>query len=94
MAQVDRKKKTNHQQIDRESDEEIHEKISLNLSKLLQQARMAKGLTQVELAKKINEKHQVVHDYELGKGIPNQRVLTKMERVMGVKLREGFKKQN
>ena len=36
---------------------------------------------------KINEKPQVVNDYESGKAIPNQQVISKLERAVGVKLR-------
>lgn len=36
---------------------------------------------------KICEKQQVVTDYEAGRGIPNNMVLGKIERVIGIKLR-------
>lgn len=36
---------------------------------------------------KICEKQQVVTDYEAGRGIPNNLILGKMERVLGIKLR-------
>ena len=32
---------------------------------------------------KINEKQQVINEYEAGKAIPNQQVLAKMERILG-----------
>ena len=35
----------------------------------------------------INEKPQVVNEYEQGKAIPNQQIIGKMERILGVKLR-------
>lgn len=35
----------------------------------------------------VSQKEQVVKEYENGKAIPNQQVLAKMERVLGVKLR-------
>lgn len=35
----------------------------------------------------MNEKVEVVREYENGKAIPNQQVLTKLERALGVKLR-------
>ncbi|KAF4348442.1 hypothetical protein G4B88_026969 [Cannabis sativa] len=53
----------------------------------IQKARMAKNLSQGDLAKQINERPQVVQEYENGKAVPNQAVLGKMERVLGVKLR-------
>ncbi|KAL1399499.1 hypothetical protein pipiens_008157, partial [Culex pipiens pipiens] len=36
---------------------------------------------------KICEKPQIVNDYEAGRGIPNNLILGKMERVIGIKLR-------
>jgi len=53
----------------------------------IQQARMEKGLSQKDCAQKINEKPSVLQDYESGKAIPNAQILSKLERVLGVKLR-------
>ncbi|KAJ0799808.1 putative RNA-directed DNA polymerase transcription factor Lambda-DB family [Helianthus annuus] len=54
---------------------------------LIQKSRIEKKLSQADLAKQINERPQVVQEYENGKAVPNQMVLAKMERVLGVKLR-------
>ncbi len=62
-------------------------KVSVSVSKAIADARRAKELTQKDLATKINEKPQIVNEYESGKGVPNQQILAKMERVLGVKLR-------
>ncbi|KAH7533214.1 hypothetical protein FEM48_Zijuj04G0106300 [Ziziphus jujuba var. spinosa] len=35
----------------------------------------------------INEKPQVIQEYECGKAIPNQQIITKLERALGAKLR-------
>lgn len=35
------------------------------------------------LPQKINEKQQVINDYEAGKAIPNQQILSKLERQLG-----------
>ena len=35
----------------------------------------------------INEKPQIIQEYESGKAIPNQQILAKLERILGVKLR-------
>lgn len=66
--------------------------VGLSLGKLIQQARMAKSMTQKQLATLINEKSIVVADYEQGKAIPNNQILGKLERKLGVKLR-GLKKK-
>ncbi|KAJ3048187.1 multiprotein-bridging factor 1 [Rhizophlyctis rosea] len=74
--------------IDRETEDFHVERVGLSVGKAIQQARQAKNLTQKDLATKINEKPSVVNDYESGRAAnPNQQVLGKMERVLGVKLR-------
>ena len=54
---------------------------------MIMQARTAKKMTQAQLAQQINEKPQTIQEYESGKAIPNNQILGKMERVLGVKLR-------
>jgi len=41
----------------------------------------------IHLFQRINEKPQVVNEYESGKAIPNQQIISKLERAVGVKLR-------
>ncbi|XP_070136429.1 endothelial differentiation-related factor 1 homolog [Drosophila bipectinata] len=77
----------NTAKLDRETEELRHDKIPLDVGKLIQQGRQTKGLSQKDLATKICEKQQVVTDYEAGRGIPNNLILGKMERVLGIKLR-------
>ncbi|KAF7725605.1 multiprotein-bridging factor 1 [Apophysomyces ossiformis] len=81
---------TNHQRIakiDRENDVAPPPKVDVSVGKALQKGRQDKGMTQKDLAQKINEKPQVVNDYESGRAVPNQQVLGKMERALGIKLR-------
>lgn len=73
--------------LDRETEELHHEKVSLDVGRLIQQGRTEKKLTQKDLATKINEKPQVIMDYESGRAIPNNQILGKIERVLGIKLR-------
>jgi putative transcription factor len=73
--------------LDRETEELHHDTIGLDVGRLIQQHRQAKGWTQKELATKISEKPQVINEYEAGKALPNQAVLGKLERTLGVKLR-------
>ncbi|VDN57415.1 unnamed protein product [Dracunculus medinensis] len=78
---------TNTTRLDGETEVLHHERVPLSLGKVMQQARQAKEWTQKDLATHINEKPQVVAEYENGKAVPNQQILTKMERALGVKLR-------
>ncbi len=64
-----------------------HKTVSVDVKKAILQGRLAKKLTQAQLAQQINEKPQIVQEYESGKAIPNQQILGKLERVLGVKLR-------
>jgi len=73
--------------LETETEELKHATVTLEVGKLIQQGRQAKGMTQKDLAVKINEKPNVVHDYENAKGIPNPNILGKMERALGIKLR-------
>lgn len=63
------------------------EKVPTEVRHAIQKARLEKKMSQSELAKLINEQPKVVQEYENGKAVPNQAVLAKMERVLGVKLR-------
>lgn len=75
--------------VDRETDEGVFEvsKVGMNVSKAIQDGRRVKEWTQKELATKVNERPQVINELESGKGVPNQQVLAKLERVLGIKLR-------
>ncbi|XP_033223782.1 endothelial differentiation-related factor 1 homolog [Belonocnema kinseyi] len=77
----------NTAKLDRETEELKHETVPLDLGKLIQQGRQNKGLSQKDLATKVNEKTQVINDYEAGRGIPNQLVIGKIEKILGMKLR-------
>lgn len=54
---------------------------------MIKQARVEKGLSQKDCAQKINEKLSILRDYESGKAIPDVKILSKLERVLNVKLR-------
>lgn len=59
----------------------------------LLKARQAKGLSQKELAEKINVKAAVVTEYEQGKAIPDPGVISKLNRALGVTLPKPPKKK-
>ncbi|CAD5121509.1 DgyrCDS10013 [Dimorphilus gyrociliatus] len=77
----------NTAKLDRETEELHHDKLDIDTAKMIQKARQNKELTQKELAARISERPQIVNEYESGKAIPNQQILTKLERALGVKLR-------
>ncbi|KAG8541495.1 hypothetical protein GDO81_028866 [Engystomops pustulosus] len=77
----------NTAKLDRETEELHHDRVTLEVGKVIQQGRQSTGLTQKDLATKINEKPQVIADYESGKAIPSNQVMGKIERAIGLKLR-------
>ncbi|KAI0295506.1 multi protein bridging factor 1-domain-containing protein [Russula brevipes] len=81
---------TDHQRIaklDRDNEVAPPSKVAPSVGRAMQTARMEKQLSQKDVAQKINEKPSVLQDYESGKAIPNPQILSKLERVLGVKLR-------
>ena len=77
----------NAKKLEEDSENLSHAKVSTELKKMIQQARLAKKMTQAQLATAINEKPAIVTEYENGKAILNNQVLGKLERALGVKLR-------
>ncbi|XP_016397492.1 endothelial differentiation-related factor 1 homolog [Sinocyclocheilus rhinocerous] len=77
----------NTAKLDSETEELSHQRVPLEVGKVIQQGRQNKGLTQKDLATKINEKPQIIAEYESGKAIPNNQVMGKIERAIGLKLR-------
>jgi len=75
--------------VDRENEVAPPPKIDLSVGKAMAQARQAKEppMSQKDLATKVNEKQSVINDYESGRAVPNQQLLGKLERALGVKLR-------
>lgn len=67
-------------------------RVAPTFAQELQKARMAKKMTQADLAKAINEKPSVVNDYEGGRAIPNGAIISKMQKVLGAKLPKATEK--
>lgn len=61
--------------------------VPLSTRTIIQQARQTQKLTQTALAQKLNVKASVVNDYEIGKAVPDNQLLGKMEKVLKVRLR-------
>lgn len=83
----------NMAKLDAETEELSHVKVDSELKKNIQQARLAKKMTQAQLANAINEPPKTVNEYESGKAIPNGQIISKMERALGTKLRPPKKKK-
>ena len=77
----------NFKKIDESNDAGKHNTISNNIRILIIKGRNNKGWTQKILANSINVKPSVINDYESGKAIPNNQILGKLERKLGIKLR-------
>merc|ERR1719150_1588542 len=63
-----------------------HATVSHEFKVALQQARLAKNMTQAVLAQQINEKASIINEYEAGKAIPNGAIINKLNRSLGVRL--------
>merc|ERR1712070_830488 len=93
VGKFDRSSSDKNRKLDEADEAGKIETVSLDLRIKIQQARMAKKMTQAQVAKAINEKQQTINEYENGKAVPNQQVLGKLERALGAKLRGGAKKK-
>ena len=69
-----------------ESDETKHASSGKALGKAIMQARTAKKMTQKQLATAVNEKPQVIGQYEQGSAIPNPQIISKLERQLNCRL--------
>ncbi|WWD16311.1 multiprotein-bridging factor 1 [Kwoniella shandongensis] len=85
-----------HQRIaklDRDDAPKPPEKVGQDVGKAVAAARMAiknaegKSMTQKELATSVNAKPTDITDLEAGRAVPDQQLLTKLERKLGIKLR-------
>ena len=74
--------------LDAETDVVHHKTVDKALSKKIMQARAAKKMSQKILAARCGVNASVIQSYENGKAIPNQAIITKIERALGCQLRE------
>jgi len=65
-----------------DKDEFKLKKVNKDFSSQIKTHRNSKGLTQKELAQKINVKQNVINDYESGKAIPNPSIINKLKRIL------------
>ena len=76
-----------------EKDEIGVPKLGLDFKIAMLKARNAKGLTQKQLAHRIAVKETIVKSYESGKAVPQNHIIQKIEKVLGVKLPRPPKKK-
>lgn len=57
-------------------------KVNLNLSTEIRTRRNLKGMTQKELAQKINVKPAIINDYESGKAVPDSKIINKIKKIL------------
>eukprot|EP00948_MAST-09A_sp_MAST-9A-sp1_P001050 g1050.t1 len=73
--------------LDEATDAERTKYIPLEWSKKIQQARCEKKMTQKEVANRLNMKQNDYQKYENGKAVLNQQVVSRIERVLGTRVR-------
>mmetsp|Transcript_145096 Transcript_145096/g.263941 ORF Transcript_145096/g.263941 Transcript_145096/m.263941 type:complete len:144 (-) Transcript_145096:208-639(-) len=76
----------NAKKLDENAETFRHERVSQDFKMALQQARLAKKMSQAALATSVNEKQSVVNEYESGKAIPNGAIINKLNKALGVRL--------
>lgn len=72
--------------LDDETEDFRHAKVGTDFKKALMQARQKKNMTQAQLAQQCGVKSSVINQYEQGKVVPEQALISKMNRVLGTKL--------
>mmetsp|Transcript_59509 Transcript_59509/g.98038 ORF Transcript_59509/g.98038 Transcript_59509/m.98038 type:complete len:160 (-) Transcript_59509:366-845(-) len=63
--------------LDEDTDNLKHKTVNTDVKVAIAKGRTAKGWKQSDLAQQINERPQIVAEYESGKAIPNQNILQK-----------------
>jgi putative transcription factor len=64
----------------------VSDKVGIDTGKIIMQARLAKNLKQVDLAKQLNITPDVIRDYENGSAVRNGNMLNRIGKILGVKL--------
>lgn len=73
--------------LDDDTESTKHKTVSMDVRLNIQRGRQAKEWNQQQLAAAISERKEVVAEYENGKAIPNEQVLVRMEKALGMYLR-------
>ena len=70
--------------LERETETFRRQAVALPVSQAIQQGRTKAGLTQKQLAQRLNMKAAMVQAYENGKAAPSGRVLQRIEQSLGL----------
>ena len=62
-------------------------KFGTENGRIIQTARLAKKWTQDQLASQINERKNIVNQYETGNVVPDHKIVNKLRRVLNVKIK-------
>ena len=73
-----------NRKLDDSTDAQKHNLVPIETSKAIIAARCHKKLTQEQLAKSLNIKKQVIVEYETGKAILNNQLLSKIKKKLGL----------
>ncbi|UCE74289.1 MAG: TIGR00270 family protein [Methanomassiliicoccales archaeon] len=68
--------------------EERQDELALDYPKRISRARVSMGMSQDDLAKKINEKKSVVAKLENGDMVPDEKLVKKLEKALEISLKE------
>lgn len=79
----------NARKLDEETDANSHKKDSMDFRQQVQQVRLALGLTQLgltqqQLAQKLNVKQEVIRDIENGTAIKNSALNSRLKRILKI----------
>ncbi len=75
-----------NRKLDEETENFKIERVDLSVRQAIMKGRNARKMKQKDLANLLALRSDIIINYENGKAVPNQRVLQKMERVLGIKL--------
>ena len=73
--------------LDQTTEAAKHKTITMDESRKIIDGRVTKKWSRQVLANNINEKLSIVSDYETGKAIVDNKILTKIERKLNIKIR-------
>jgi len=72
--------------VEQENEDFSHAKVSHSFKIELMRGRLAKKMSQEDLAKAINVKKTIIIDYEKGTIIPEQSIISKLRKVLNINL--------